>query len=57
MKLAKLLLEEEFKMFQTLFYFEFDDVASILSNKKKFMHFLVTDYDKGTWFATRTTQK
>ena len=39
------------------FYFEFDDVASILRNKKKFMHFLVTDYDKGTWFATRTTQK
>lgn len=39
------------------FYFEFDDVVSILSNKKKFMHFLVTDHDKGTWFATRTTEK
>ena len=38
-------------------YFEFNDVASILSNKKKFMYFLVTDYDEGSWFATRTTEK
>jgi len=31
MKLAKLLLEEEFKMFQTLFYFEFDDSSMDVS--------------------------
>jgi hypothetical protein len=31
MKLAKLLLEEEFKMFQTLFYLEFDDSSMDVS--------------------------
>ena len=43
--------------FTKVFYLEFDDAASILKNDKKYMYFLMTDYEKYTWYATRTISK
>lgn len=37
--------------------FETDQADRLLSKKRKYVFFLVTDYEKGMWFGTRTEQR